>query len=138
MFTPIGDKIRFGLAGIKGVGEQAAQKIIEEREATTVVLPGDRVTIDETLNIRIAVGVAPPVEVRVGGAIASTLNPYDLVGEASLLENLQSPGGEEHPPAAEPIAQRARGEDSGRARRLEVTVGGRDHPHVDLARLAQP
>ena len=33
MFTPIGDKIRFGLAGIKGVGEQAAQKIIEEREA---------------------------------------------------------------------------------------------------------
>ena len=39
------------------------------------------------------------VEVRVGGAVASTLNPYDLVGEASLLENLQSPGGEEHPPA---------------------------------------
>ncbi len=32
-FTPVGDKIRFGLAGIKGVGEQAAQRIIEEREA---------------------------------------------------------------------------------------------------------
>ena len=32
MFTPIGEKIRFGLAGIKGVGEQAAQKIIEERD----------------------------------------------------------------------------------------------------------
>jgi DNA polymerase-3 subunit alpha len=32
MFTPVGGKIRFGLAGIKGVGEQAAQKIIEERE----------------------------------------------------------------------------------------------------------
>ncbi|MFT3782269.1 MAG: DNA polymerase III subunit alpha [Nibricoccus sp.] len=31
-FTPVGDKIRFGLAGIKGVGEQAAQKIIEERD----------------------------------------------------------------------------------------------------------
>ncbi len=31
MFTPINEKIRFGLAGIKGVGEQAAQKIIEER-----------------------------------------------------------------------------------------------------------
>jgi 5-oxoprolinase (ATP-hydrolysing) len=39
--------------------------IIEEREATTVVLPGDTVTIDETLNIRVAIGVAPPVEVRV-------------------------------------------------------------------------
>jgi DNA polymerase III subunit alpha len=36
MFTPVarGDAaIRFGLAGIKGVGEQAAQKIIAEREA---------------------------------------------------------------------------------------------------------
>lgn len=32
MFTPVGDKIRFGLAGVKGVGELAAQKIIEERE----------------------------------------------------------------------------------------------------------
>jgi DNA polymerase III subunit alpha len=32
-FTPVGDKIRFGLAGIKGVGEGAALKIIEEREA---------------------------------------------------------------------------------------------------------
>ncbi len=32
MFTPVGDKIRFGLAGIKGVGEQAAQQIIAERE----------------------------------------------------------------------------------------------------------
>jgi DNA-directed DNA polymerase III PolC len=31
-FTPVGEKIRFGLAGIKGVGEQAAQKIIEECE----------------------------------------------------------------------------------------------------------
>jgi DNA polymerase-3 subunit alpha len=33
MFTPVGDKVRFGLAGIKGVGEQAAQKILAEREA---------------------------------------------------------------------------------------------------------
>ena len=32
-FTPVGDKIRFGLAGIKGVGEGAALKIIEECEA---------------------------------------------------------------------------------------------------------
>jgi DNA polymerase-3 subunit alpha len=31
-FTPVGAKIRFGLAGIKGVGEQAAVKIIEERD----------------------------------------------------------------------------------------------------------
>ena len=32
-FTPVGEKIRFGLAGIKGVGEGASLKIIEEREA---------------------------------------------------------------------------------------------------------
>jgi len=31
-FAPVGDKIRFGMAGIKGVGEVAALKIIEERE----------------------------------------------------------------------------------------------------------
>ena len=31
-FTPVGDKIRFGLAGIKGVGEGASLRIIEERE----------------------------------------------------------------------------------------------------------
>ena len=33
MFTPVSGKIRFGLAGIKGVGELAAQRIIAEREA---------------------------------------------------------------------------------------------------------
>jgi DNA polymerase-3 subunit alpha len=33
MFTPVGGRIRFGLAGIKGVGELAAQRIIAEREA---------------------------------------------------------------------------------------------------------
>jgi DNA polymerase-3 subunit alpha len=32
MFTPVGEKIRFGLGGIKGVGELAAQQIIAERE----------------------------------------------------------------------------------------------------------
>lgn len=39
------------------------------------------------------------IEVRVGGAVASTLPPFQLVGEASLLENLQSERGEVHPPA---------------------------------------
>jgi DNA polymerase-3 subunit alpha len=31
-FTPVGAKLRFGLAGVKGVGELAAKKILEERE----------------------------------------------------------------------------------------------------------
>ena len=34
---------------------------------------------------------------RVNGVVATILPPYQLVGEASLLENLQSPGGELHP-----------------------------------------
>ena len=42
---------------------------------------------------------ARPCQVRIGGAVASTLPPYVLVGEASLLDNLQSPNGELHPPA---------------------------------------
>jgi len=33
------------------------------------------------------------LEVRVSGTLATRLPPYQLVGEASLLENLQSPGG---------------------------------------------
>lgn len=37
------------------------------------------------------------VQVRVDGTLATTLPPYQLVGEASLLENLQSRGGELHP-----------------------------------------
>jgi len=32
-FTPVGEKIRFGLGAIKGVGELAAQRIIAERDA---------------------------------------------------------------------------------------------------------
>jgi DNA polymerase III subunit alpha len=32
-FTPVGTRIRFGLAAVKGVGELAARRIIEEREA---------------------------------------------------------------------------------------------------------
>ena len=35
---PFGRMLRFGLAGIKGVGEQAAQKILEEREANDPAL----------------------------------------------------------------------------------------------------
>jgi len=39
--------------------------IIEERESTTIVPPGDIVRVDETLNLRIAIGVAAPVQALV-------------------------------------------------------------------------
>ncbi|MGK9165020.1 hydantoinase B/oxoprolinase family protein [Inquilinus limosus] len=36
--------------------------IIEERESTTVVPPGDVVRVDDSLNLRIAIGIAAPVQ----------------------------------------------------------------------------
>ena len=39
--------------------------IIEERESTTIVPPGDIVRVDDTLNLRIAIGVAAPVQALV-------------------------------------------------------------------------
>ncbi|MBM3570734.1 MAG: methylhydantoinase, partial [Alphaproteobacteria bacterium] len=43
--------------------------IVEEREATTIVPPGDRLTVDERLNLRIAIG---------GGAAAAPRVTHDL------------------------------------------------------------
>ena len=40
-----------------------------------------------------------PHQVRVGNTVATRLPPFQLVGEASLLENLQSPGGTLQPAA---------------------------------------
>jgi len=39
--------------------------IVEEREATTVVPPGDRLTVDAHLNLRVAVAVAAPAPARI-------------------------------------------------------------------------
>jgi 5-oxoprolinase (ATP-hydrolysing)/N-methylhydantoinase A len=39
--------------------------IVEEREATTIVPPGDRLTVDAHMNLRIAVGVAAPAQALV-------------------------------------------------------------------------
>ena len=39
--------------------------IIEEREATTVVLPDDELTVDEHLNLRLAIGIAAPPQALV-------------------------------------------------------------------------
>src|SRR6202008_3853003 len=38
--------------------------IVEEREATTVVPPGDRLTVDAHRNLRIAVAIAAPAATR--------------------------------------------------------------------------
>src|SRR6201984_2179493 len=39
--------------------------IVEEREATTVVPPGDRLTVDAHMNLRLSIAVAAPAQARV-------------------------------------------------------------------------
>lgn len=69
--------------------------------ASTVVRADEAValTVQDQPVLDLFVPLNGTIEVRVGGAVASTLPPYTLVGEASLLENLQSERGEVHPPA---------------------------------------
>jgi hypothetical protein len=63
-FTPVGDKIRFGLAGIKGVGEGAALKIIEEREANGPYRDFDETSVPGGLEVRQQAGARAPGEDR--------------------------------------------------------------------------
>ena len=59
----------------------------------------DTLTVQDEPIYDLFVPLSGDVEVRVNGVVATTLPPYQLVGEASLLENLQSPGGALHPPS---------------------------------------
>jgi N-methylhydantoinase A/oxoprolinase/acetone carboxylase beta subunit/N-methylhydantoinase B/oxoprolinase/acetone carboxylase alpha subunit len=43
--------------------------IVEEREATTIVPPGDRLTVDEHMNLRLAIGVAAPARTLVAAGM---------------------------------------------------------------------
>ena len=69
--------------------------------SSTVVRADEAValTVQDQPVLDLFVPLNGTIEVRVGGAVASTLPPYQLVGEASLLENLQSEDGSVHPPA---------------------------------------
>jgi len=58
--TPVYDRYRLA-AGSRIAGPA----IIEEREATTVVAPGDTITVDETGTLRIAIAVAAPAAARI-------------------------------------------------------------------------
>ncbi|HWK46634.1 MAG TPA: hydantoinase B/oxoprolinase family protein [Stellaceae bacterium] len=58
--TPVYD--RYALAP---GDEVAGPAIIEEREATTIIAPGDAVTVDATGTLRIAVAVAAPAAARI-------------------------------------------------------------------------
>ena len=58
---------------------------------------GDTLTVQDEPIEDLFVPLSSDVEVRVNGVVATKLPAYQLVGEASLLENLQSPGGTLHP-----------------------------------------
>jgi 5-oxoprolinase (ATP-hydrolysing)/N-methylhydantoinase A len=47
----------------------AGPAIVEEREATTVVAPGDRLTVDATGSLRLAIAVAAPAAARITPAM---------------------------------------------------------------------
>lgn len=70
----------------------AAFKVVEDDN-------GDTLTVQDEPITDLFVPLSGAVEVRVNGVVATTLPPYQLVGEASLLENLQSPGGNLNPPS---------------------------------------
>ncbi len=54
--------------------------IIEEREATTLIPPGDRATIDAALNIRVAVAARAAAETRIGADL-------DRASAVALIES---------------------------------------------------
>src|SRR5206468_4483503 len=58
--VPVYDRYRLS-AGTRIPGPA----IIEEREATTIVAPGDAVTVDDTGTLRIAIAVQPPAAARI-------------------------------------------------------------------------
>lgn len=80
-FTPVGDKIRFGIGGIKGVGEAGAARIIEERK-----LGGPFKNFDNFIK-RID---SKQVNRRVIENLAKT-GAFDACGDerAALIENLE-------------------------------------------------
>ncbi|MBV8912833.1 MAG: hydantoinase B/oxoprolinase family protein, partial [Acetobacteraceae bacterium] len=59
--TPVYDRYRLA-AGTTIAGPA----IIEEREATTIVTPGDTLTVDPSGTLRIAIAVPPPAASRIG------------------------------------------------------------------------
>ncbi len=62
--TPVYDR-----AALREGMQIAGPAIVEEREATTVVAPGDRLTVDPTGSLRLAIAVAAPAAARITPAM---------------------------------------------------------------------
>ena len=84
-----------------GLGFRRAQFSRLLRSATFVNASeaSDVLTVQGEPIYDLVVPLSGEVEVRVDGAVATTMRPYQLVGEASLLENLQSTDGKLHMPS---------------------------------------
>jgi len=68
----------------------AGPAIIEEREATTIVLPGDRVTVDASGSLRIAIGLAAAPAARITAATPIDEAAARLGGDPVSLEIMWS------------------------------------------------
>src|SRR5207247_1765603 len=64
--------------------------IVEEREATTLVPPGDSLTVDEHLNLRLRVGVAAPPQALVTAATPLEAAVRRIESDAIALEIMWS------------------------------------------------
>jgi len=84
-----------------GLGFRRAQfsRLLRSAQFEQAGEASDTLTVQDEPITDLFVPLSGEVEVRVNGVVATTLPPYQLVGEASLLENLQSPRGELHPPS---------------------------------------
>lgn len=80
-----------------GIRRGQFSKLLRSASFNIASESGDTLTLQGTPLTELYVPINGSVEVRVDGKFAANLPPYELIGEASLLENLQSPDGELHP-----------------------------------------
>ncbi len=64
--------------------------IVEEREATTIVPPGDILSVDESLNLRLAIGVAAPPDALVAPGMGLAEAMRRIEGDPISLEIMWS------------------------------------------------
>jgi CRP-like cAMP-binding protein len=87
--------------GFETLGFRPAQftRLLKTADFKQAGLEGETLTVQGKPIYDLFVPISGEIEVRVDGARATKLPPYSLVGEASLLENLQSVNGDAHQPA---------------------------------------
>jgi len=82
-----------------GLSRAQFQRLLESATFITAGPGGDVLTAQGEPTANLHVPLSGMVEVRVDGVVATRLPAFSLIGDASLLDNLQSPDGSYSPPA---------------------------------------